>query len=89
MSKYVAFDLATTIIYGEAGYPKIALRKANEKIARYGYDVTKLEVCEKRFFHEHVEEQVKRVNMMSGKEYLEPVNTPAYLSPSRESYWTM
>lgn len=42
---------------------------------------------------EHVklwgEQLVTRVNLMSRKEYQEPRNTPAYMSPSRESYWQM
>lgn len=32
---------------------------------------------------------VTRVNLMSGKEYQERRDTPGYMSPSRESYWTM
>ena len=28
-------------------------------------------------------------NMMSGKQFVETVNTPGYMSPSSESYWSM
>ena len=34
------------------------------------------------------DEIVERVNMMTGVKYKEPLNTPAYLSPSCESYWS-
>ena len=32
---------------------------------------------------------VKRINMMSGKEYWEAENTPNYCSPASEAYWSM
>ena len=32
---------------------------------------------------------VERVNLMSGKTYLEAENTPNYCSPASEAYWSM
>jgi hypothetical protein len=32
---------------------------------------------------------VKKINMMSGKEFLEDEDTPYYCSPSSETYWSM
>tara|TARA_B110000211_G_C13890296_1_gene469267 strand:- start:222 stop:500 length:279 start_codon:yes stop_codon:yes gene_type:complete len=32
---------------------------------------------------------VEKTNMMSGKKYMEDINTPNYCSPSSESYWSM
>jgi hypothetical protein len=32
---------------------------------------------------------VTRTNIMTGKEFQEPANTPYYCSPSSESYWSM
>lgn len=49
----------------------------------------KLSIAEAKDFHEHIEQQVYRTNLMSGKRYLEPYNTPSYCSPSSESYWSM
>ena len=40
-------------------------------------------------FHKNIEKQVTRKNLMSGKEYQEPLNTECYMSPSCESYWSM
>ena len=31
---------------------------------------------------------VERVNMMTGKTYMERADTPGYMSPSSESYWS-
>jgi hypothetical protein len=32
---------------------------------------------------------VERKNLMSGKTYMEAENTPGYLSPASEAYWSM
>jgi len=34
-------------------------------------------------------EMVTRKNLMTGKEYQERYDTPAYMSPARESFWSM
>tara|TARA_B100002019_G_scaffold246364_1_gene224188 strand:- start:738 stop:1076 length:339 start_codon:yes stop_codon:yes gene_type:complete len=46
-------------------------------------------ICEKELFHQVIEKSRKVTNMMSGKEFVEPVNTPNYMSPASESYWSM
>ena len=40
-------------------------------------------------YRANVVKMVERVNMMTGEKYMEPSNTPGYMSPSRESYWSM
>jgi hypothetical protein len=40
-------------------------------------------------FYSHIEKQVWRKNLMSGKMFLEGLNTPCYLSPASETYWSM
>ena len=39
--------------------------------------------------YKKVEPMVTRRNMMSGEEYQESINTPCFMSPSCESYWSM
>lgn len=46
-------------------------------------------VARKQGFHETIEKKVVKTNMMTGKEYTETVNTPNYMSPASESYWSM
>ena len=46
-------------------------------------------IAEEDYFHKHIEKSVERINLSTGKHYWEPVNTPAYLSPASESYWSM
>lgn len=33
-------------------------------------------------------EMVERTNLMTGKKFMEPKNTPVYMSPAFESYWS-
>jgi hypothetical protein len=56
----------------------------NHAVYRYG-------IAEAAYFHKHVEKKVKRkvLEGFGGKEYWEPVNTPSYMSPASESYWSM
>ena len=35
------------------------------------------------------DEMVERVNLMSGKKYMERRDTPRFCSPSSEAYWSM
>jgi hypothetical protein len=46
-------------------------------------------IAEADYYYKNVEKFVTKKNMMSGKEYTESVNTPSYMSPSSESYWSM
>jgi hypothetical protein len=48
-------------------------------------------IAEAAYFHKTIEKQVKRkvLEGFGGKEYMEPVNTPNYMSPASESYWSM
>ena len=46
-------------------------------------------VAEVAYYKQHIEKTVTRVNLMSGKEYQERVNTPIYMSPASETYWSM
>lgn len=39
-------------------------------------------------YRARVVRKVERVNLMSGQTYLEDSNTPGYMSPSSEAYWS-
>jgi hypothetical protein len=53
------------------------------------YPLHKYAVVERSFYREHIEKQVKRKNLMTGEEYEESINTPLFMSPSSETYWSM
>ena len=55
----------------------------NYALYRYG-------IAEASYFHNFIEVQVKKTSLMDNtKTFMEPVNTPNYMSPSSESYWSM
>ena len=79
-----------TMAAAKAGLTRIAKAEGlletdpNHAVYRYG-------IAEAAYFHKTIERQVKRkvLEGFGGKEYMEPVNTPNYMSPSSESYWSM
>ena len=46
-------------------------------------------IAETEYFHNSIEKSRTRKSLMSGVEFSEPVNTPAYMSAASESYWSM
>ena len=58
------------------------LESVNDPLYRYG-------IAEADYFHSTIEKTHTRTNMMTDVEYTETVNTPGYMSPSSESYWSM
>lgn len=47
-------------------------------------------IAAKAYFHQNIEKSVKKQSLMDPtKEFMEPVNTPNYMSPASETYWSM
>lgn len=46
-------------------------------------------IAEAGYYASKIERTVTRKNLMSGKEYTESINTPSYMSPASEAYWSM
>lgn len=92
---YVIYDRETTKIYDCSQMLTYAVTERQAKTARTRIVnknpelAGKLEIADSDVFRNNIEKQVYRKNMMSGKMYLEPYNTPSYCSPSSESYWSM
>lgn len=42
-----------------------------------------------KFYYQKPVKMVERTNIMTGKKYMEAENTPVYMSPACESYWSM
>ena len=98
---YVIYDKASTKLksnaYKTLSAAKAALTRMNKSWAE-NYDRLGNEpdapqftmgIAEIGYYAEHIERTVTRVNMMSGGEYTESVNTPLCCSPSSETYWSM
>ena len=78
-----------TMAAAKAALTRIAkaegLLKTDPNYAEYRYAI-----AEAAYFHKHVERQVKKSSLMDNtKTWYEGVNTPNYMSPSSESYWSM
>ena len=54
----------------------------NDPVYRYG-------IAEANYFHSTIEKSRTRTNMVSKVQYTETVNTPNYMSPASEAYWSM
>ena len=93
---FVIYNTATTAIvkdhyYGKSYWNSAAAAKA--AITRF----VKKGICKREevafaeigHYQKNIEAKVKRVNLMSGEEFYESVNTPYYCSPSSETYWSM
>ena len=46
-------------------------------------------VAEANYFHTSIEKSRTVKNMMNGADIVETVNTPGYMSPRSEAYWSM
>jgi len=101
MSLYVIYNKETTSIfqvparsvgcyvsnYKTAGAAKAALTRAVKKGVISNRD--DFAIAEAGNFRTNIEEMVERVNIMTGKTYMEAKNTPNCVSPSSETYWCM
>jgi len=47
-----------------------------------------MSIAESNDFYANIEKKVERTNLLSGKKYMESVNTPSYCSPASEAYWS-
>ena len=52
-------------------------------------DLELIDIAQSDIFYSRIEKQVERRNIMSGKLYMEAVNTPNHCSPASEAYWSM
>ena len=46
-------------------------------------------IAAKAYFHQNIEKRVAKRNLSTGIVYEETVNTPNYMSPACEAYWSM
>lgn len=77
-----------TMAAAKAALTRIAkaegLLKTDPNHAEYRYAI-----AEAAHFHKNIEKQRKVKVLFSDKELIEPVNTPNYMSPASEAYWSM
>lgn len=91
---YVIYNAETTILlssktYKTAGAAKAALTRAASPGRDNPVVRADFAVADYADFTANIEKQVERTNMMSGVKYMEAINTPPYMSPACDSYWSM
>jgi hypothetical protein len=52
-------------------------------------EMVEMKIVDLETYRSEIEEQIEVTNMMTGKKFKESVNTPSFMSPSSESYWSM
>ena len=60
------------------------LLQTDPNYGRYRYAI-----AARAYFHQNIERQRTVENMMTGKTFSQPINTPAHMSPASETYWSM
>lgn len=82
---------ATKWYYGQTA-AKAALtrycKKSGLSFTSPEYPLFQYGIAELDHYHTHIEQQVKKTNLMTGGEFYESVNTPYFCSPSSETYWS-
>jgi phosphopantetheinyl transferase (holo-ACP synthase) len=89
---HVVYNKDTTRLLNKVSYATRSAAKAGlTRAAKADCTLIKADydVAEIHMFHNFIEKQVTKTNMMSGKQYEERANTPISCSPASETYWSM
>ena len=83
---YLVYDLDTTRIedtYNNATVAKRQTTRLNNKAGEVKFAFAASDV-----YYATIEKQIERTNLMTGKKFMESVNTPWACSAASESYWS-
>ena len=96
---WYVYDRATTVIQKTVKTPAAAkawiTRKQKDFLKNNGLYVSNdgplfdWGYADAAWFHQYIEKQVRKTNLMSGEEFTQPANTPRSCDPSTELYWSM
>lgn len=67
---------------------KSCVTRLNNQCYAKGATEPKYAYAHSDYYHNCIERMVERVNLMSGKKFMESVNTPWGCSPASETYWS-
>jgi hypothetical protein len=87
---YVVYNKESTRLVRKANGDEFfkTLSAAKSHVTRY-LDHDLYSIAEYEVYRANIEKTVERVNLMSGQKYMESINTPNYMSPASEAYWSM
>jgi hypothetical protein len=90
---YVIYHIETTIMHRGTSRSRPQRWRsrgaASAEIRRAQLDPTWWTIAEETHFHQHIEKQETKVNLLSKLPFTQPVNTPACCDPSTETYHSM
>ena len=90
---FYVYHLETSLIMknkkGKGTWKSLGAAKAfRTRMARMGYNAGEYGIVDTSLYS-LIEQKVEKTNLMTGKKYMESVNTPLCCSPSSETYWSM
>ena len=90
---FYVYNLETSRIMqnkkGKSIWKSLGAAKAfRTRMGRMGYNTDEYCIVDVDLYS-LIEQQVEKTNLMTGKKYMESVNTPSYCSPASEAYWSM
>jgi hypothetical protein len=86
---YVVFNTETTrLVRRKNGAETFKTAAAAQAHITRSLDGSKYAVAAANDYYANIEQQVERVNLITGKTYMESVNTPGFMSPASEAYWS-
>ncbi len=87
---YIVYNKATTRVARKSnGSEYFATAAAAKRYVTRFLDPEHYAIADYDTYRASIEQQVERTNLMSGKKYMESINTPGYMSPASEAYWSM
>jgi len=89
---YVIYNTETTRIFRNKRTRKETYKTAaaaRAAMTRNSLSGDEYAIASVEFFRNSIEKQVERRNLMSGKTFTQPINTPLCCDPSSETYWSM
>ena len=100
MTAFVLFDTSTQKLYRKRGHysdvsyesynvAKAQATRLNNKAGTTLQQPVFVAMSFEEYRREHPIKMVERINMMSGLPYMEAEDTPCFMSPSCETYWSM
>jgi hypothetical protein len=89
---FVVYNTSTAKIVGSRhrkAFKTMAAAKAHlTRMSKMGYNETEYGVAAQDYYNRYFSKTVTKVNLMTGQEYNEDVNTPHCCSPASETYWS-
>jgi hypothetical protein len=89
---YVVYNKQSTLVVGSDRHntwKSLGAAKAHlTRMGKMGYRVSDFAIASNEDFGK-IEKQVEKVNLMTGKKFMQSVNTPRACDPSSELYWSM